>query len=183
MAQYNGYVYVPHGTYDEFRNATIGNGYDVDYSWGNQCWDYVALLYHQYRLTLVTKAGGGGAKDCWIVSRNVNSTPPFVSITGKENIKRGDVLVFDGTPDNWAGHISIADEDYNGTNYIRVAQQIGSAPTAPAAIATNNLFEFLGIFRNTNWTGSPIPPTPAGEKKKKKFPWAVAWKHWGNFNH
>ena len=178
MAQYYGYVSVPHGTYDEFRNATIGNGYDVDYSWGNQCWDYVALLYHQYNLILVTKAGGGTAKDCWIVSRNANSTPPFESITGKENIKRGDVLVFDGTPSNTAGHISIADEDYNGTNTIRVAQQNGITPNAPAAIATNNLNEFLGIFRNTNWTDSPEPTPETKRNKKDKFPWAVGLNHW-----
>lgn len=178
MAQYYGYVYVPHNSYDEWRNATLNNGYDVDYSWGNQCWDYVALLYHQYNLILVTKAGGGSAKDCWLVSRAVNSTPPFESITGKENIKRGDVLVFDGTPSNTAGHISIADEDYNGTDYIRVTQQVGDHPTWPVKEASNYLGEFLGIFRNTNWTDTPEPTPEIKRSKKDKFPWAVGLNHW-----
>lgn len=182
MAQYDGYVYVPHGTYDEFRNATIGNGYNVDYAFGNQCWDYCALLYHQYGLILVTKIGGGTAKDCWNISRVANSRKPFVSLTGKANIKRGDVLVFDGTAGNPAGHISIADEDYNGTDRIRVAQQNGFTPNAPAAIATNSLNEFLGLFRNTNWSGSPTPPKPEDKKgyKKDKFPWVIGLNHWYN---
>ena len=38
MAQYNRYVYVPHDTYQEFRDATLGNGYNVDNRYGNQCW-------------------------------------------------------------------------------------------------------------------------------------------------
>lgn len=180
MAQYNGYVFVPHNTYDEFRNATIGNGYDVDYAFGNQCWDYCALLYHQYGLTLITKGGGGTAKDCWKVSRAVNSTSPFESITGKENIKRGDVLVFDGTSSNPAGHISIADEDYNGTDRIRVAQQNGFTPYAPSEIATNGLNEFLGLFRNTKWSNTPPKPEDKKSSKKDKFPWVIGLNHWYN---
>lgn len=182
MSQYYGYVTVPHNTYDAFRNATIGNGYDVDYTFGNQCWDYVALLYHQYNLILITKSGGGTAKDCWLVSREANSRPPFESVTGKENIKRGDVLVFGGTAVNPAGHISIADEDYNGSNSIRVAQQNGFTPYAPAAIATNSLANFLGIFRNTKWSGTPPQPEPEDKKgsKKDKFPWAIGLNHWYN---
>lgn len=182
MSQYYGYVTVPHNTYDAFRNATIGNGYDVDYTFGNQCWDYVALLYHQYNLILITKSGGGTAKDCWIVSREANSRSPFEAITGKENIKRGDVLVFGGTTVNPAGHISIADEDYNGSNSIRVAQQNGFTPYAPAEIATNSLSQFLGIFRNTNWSDTPPEPEPEDKKtsKKDKFPWVIGLNHWYN---
>lgn len=179
MAQYYGYVHVPHGSYNEWRNATLGNGYDVDYFYGNQCWDYCALLYFQYGLTLVTKAGGGTAKDCWIVSRRVNSTPPFESVEGKQNIKRGDIIVLNGIPVNPAGHICFADEDYNGTDRIAVVQQNGFNPTTPVHTATCGLDQFLGIFRNTNWTESPEPPTPETKgKKKDKFPWAVGLNHW-----
>ena len=89
MAQYNGYVEVPHSSYDEWRSATIGNGYNVDGLYGNQCWDYCALLWHQYNLTLVTRPGiGGGAADCWLISRNINARDPFISLTGIENVKR-----------------------------------------------------------------------------------------------
>lgn len=168
MAQYNGFVSVPHNTYEDWRNATLGNGYDVDYSFGNQCWDYCDLLYAQYGKYLVTKSGGGTAKDCWLVSKNVNSTPPFEAVEGKQNIKRGDIIVLNGIPENPAGHICFADEDYNGTDRIAVVQQNGFQPTTPVHTATCGLDQFLGIFRNTLWQGV-VPPEPESSYNKHRY--------------
>ena len=171
MAQYNRYVYVQHNSYQEFRNATLGNGYNVDNSYGNQCWDLPALLYWQYGLTLVTKAGGGTAADCWNVSRAVNSRPPFTSLEGKENIKRGDILVWNSNQFSLTGHIAFADEDYNGTNEIKcLGQNQGQGTMAGANIATLTFNNFLGIFRNTEWQQPPEPPTPT---EKKRFPFVL----------
>ena len=103
MAQYNRYVRVPHGSYNQWRSATLGNGYNVDYAAGNQCWDYCALLYWQYGLNLITKAGGGTAYDCWNVSRAVNSRYPFQAITGVQNIRRGDIIIAK-SPASSTGH-------------------------------------------------------------------------------
>lgn len=179
MAQYYGYVYVPHGSFDEWRSNTIGNGYDVDYSFGDQCWDYCALLYHQYGLQLITKAGGGGAQDCWIVSRQVNSQLPFESIDGVQNIKRGDIIVMGGVG---FGHIAFADEDYNGSVYLRMLgqNQQGNGTGWTVTSEVRSIANFLGIFRNTEWTGTPPPPPTTKKKKKREFPWVVAWKHWYN---
>lgn len=181
MATYYGYVYVPHGSYDEWRNATIGNMYDLDGYYSGQCWDYCALCYAQYGLRLYT-GNPEVAKNCWLQSKSANTREPFIAVEGVQNIKRGDIIVFDG---GYAGHICFADEDYHGGSRLNCLgqNQKGNGSGYPATVDNLNLAEFLGIFRNTNWTGSPIPPTPTGEKKKKKFPWAVAWKHWGNFNH
>lgn len=179
MAQYNRYVYVPHGSYQEFRNATLGNGYNVDYystrpygGYGNQCWDFCALLYWQYGLTLVTKAGGGTAADCWNVSRAVNSRLPFTSLEGKENVKRGDILVWNSNAYSSTGHIAFADEDYNGTNNINcLGQNQGQGTMAGSNIKELNFNNFLGIFRNTEWLVSPTPPTPT--ETKKRFPFVL----------
>ena len=92
MAVYRGYVKVAHSTYDEWKSKTINNSYDVDFAFGFQCWDYVALLYWQYGLTLVTKVGGGSAKDCWLRSKNANAKSPFIAVEGVQNIKRGDII-------------------------------------------------------------------------------------------
>ena len=187
MAQYNGYVQVAHNTYMAFRDATWGNGYNVDRQFGNQCWDFVALLYWQYGRTLVTKVGGGSAADCWLLSRQANSQPPFTSLVGKQNIKRGDILVWNRSAISSNGHIAFADEDYNGTNYIKCyGQNQGQGIYAPANVRNISLNNFLGIFRNTNWEGGgPTPPEPEPSKKSlksKDFPWPVAWNNWPNFN-
>lgn len=183
MAQVNGYVSVPHTSYEVWKLNTLGNGYNVDFSYGNQCWDFVSLLYWQYGRTLYTKPGGGYAKDCWLVSRQANSVTPFISIDGKTNIKRGDIIVTNGTTQYPTGHICFADEDYNGTNTIRTLGQMPATHGINGSVSLDNLSLnlFLGIFRNTAWESGPEPEPgeEEDEKKKKGFPWVTAWNYWG----
>ena len=179
MAQYNGYVSIPHASYDEWRSATLGSGYNADYAYGNQCWDYCAELWHQYGLTLYTKPGGGGAADCWLISRNANAVGPFEAVWGVTNIKRGDILVFDRYAQSSTGHIAFADEDYNGSGTIRTLAQVPTLYGITGTVHSVNwsLAHFLGIFRNKEWQTTP-GPTPS-EEKKEHFPWPIAWEHWG----
>lgn len=181
MAQYNGYRVVPHNTYDAFKNATIDNGWNVDYAYGNQCFDLVSLCYWQYGDTLYT-GPQQRAKECWTVSRQRNQQPPFIAVEGKHNIKRGDIIVINGTSQYPTGHICFADEDYNGTNTLRTFGQIPSKHGINGNASVDNLSIalFLGIFRNTNWQ-APVPPTPT--ETKKKFPWVIAWHNWDGFKH
>lgn len=180
MAQYNGYVSVPHSSYQEWRDATLGNGYNVDRMFGNQCWDFCALLYWQYGHTLQT--GNGYAYGCWTLRKDANSVPPFVAINYYEEIKRGDIIVLNRGGRNTTGHIAFADEDYNGTGYIKMLGQNQGGVNGNVNVANSSLSRFLGVFRNINWETSPTPPTPT-RKKKKKFPWAIAWANWDSFKH
>ena len=176
MAQYNNYVSVPHSSYTEFKNATLGNGYNVDAwyrgGWGNQCWDYIALLYWQYGLTLYTKTGGGSAKDCWLVSRNANARSPFIAVEGIQNIKRGDVIVTNASPWTTNGHICLADENYrtsgNQNKLWCVGQHQRGSTSLPVTRDELNISYFLGIFRNTNWDGE-TPPEPSEVYNKKGY--------------
>ena len=183
MAQYNHYVSVPHSSYEVWRTNTIGNGYNVDQAFGNQCWDYVANLYWQYGRTLYTKPGGGYAKDCWLVSRQANSQSPFISIEGKNNIKRGDIIVWNGNSSYPTGHIAFADQDYDPTH----PNEIWTVGQAPVNHGINGVVSrdklslglFLGIFRNTDWQEPEPEPEEEEKKKKKDFPWVTAWNYWG----
>lgn len=180
MAQFNGYVKVAHATYQQFRDATLGNGYNVDQAYGNQCWDFCALLWWQYGLTLHT-GPKSWASECWTVSRSLNAVPPFTQVTRVSEIKRGDCVVFRGTSNYPTGHIAFADEDYKEgmTRMNFLGQNQGQGSLNPSNIANISLANFIGAFRNSNWIKAP-EPTPE-EKKKDKFPWAVAWQHWDNF--
>ena len=179
MAQFNGYVKVAHATYQQFRDATLGNGYNVDKAYGNQCWDFCALLWWQYGLTLHT-GPKGWASECWTVSRTLNAVPPFTQVTSISDIKRGDCVVFKGTSNYPTGHIAFADEDYKDgmTRMNFLGQNQGQGSLNPSNIANISLANFIGAFRNSNW--STPKPSPKDEKKHK-FPWAVAWQHWDNF--
>lgn len=180
MAQYNGYVQVNHASYQQFRDATLGNGYNVDGAYGNQCWDICALLWWQYGLTLYT-GPRGIAEECWTVSRDRNAVAPFAAIYDVTQIKRGDCVVFAGTSQFTTGHIAFADQDYiigvNRMNFL--GQNQGQGTSAPSNIANLPLDNFLGAFRNTDWETPPTPPTP--DEIKRKFPWAIALKHWQGF--
>ena len=179
MAQFNGYVKVAHATYQDFRDATLGNGYNVDQAYGNQCWDFCALLWWQYGLTLHT-GPRSWASECWTVSRTLNAVPPFTQVTSISDIKRGDCVVFKGTSNYPTGHIAFADEDYKEgmTRMNFLGQNQGQGSLKPSNIANISLANFIGAFRNSNW--STPKPTPENDKKRK-FPWAVAWQHWDNF--
>lgn len=192
MAQYWGYVSVPHASFNQWYNNTIGNGYNVDYSFGNQCWDYCTLLWWQYGLQLVTKAGGGGAIDCWNVSRYINAKTPFKSYTTISKIKRGDILVFKpyGTAVGAAGHIGFAYTDYSGRNTSKNTLKIlgqNQAGSSTVNIVEYPIAAIVGYFRNTRWSSvdpdEPVDPDDPETKQsiKKKFPWAVAWSKWSSF--
>ena len=158
MARYVGFVPIPHGSYQEWRDATLGNGYDFDGWWGEQCWDFCQMLYAQYNLTLQT--GDGTAAGCWLLRRAANSVNPFESIAGYQNIKRGDIVVFNRTPSGYAGHIAFADEDYHGGSrlYCLGQNQLGYGSGSPATVNSLNATEALGVFRNKYWAG--IEPEP-----------------------
>ena len=180
MAQFNGYVKVAHATYQQFRDATLGNGYIVDQAYGNQCLDFCALLWWQYGLILHT-GPKGWASECWTSSRALNAVVPFTQVTKGSDIKRGDCVVFKGTSNYPTGHIAFADEDYKDgmTRMNFLGQNQGQGSLKPSNIANISLANFIGAFRNSNW--ATPEPTPEEEKKKHKFPWAVAWRHWDNF--
>lgn len=175
MAQVNGPVLIPHDNYAQWRNAVLGNGYNYDYTYGNQCWDLCAELWYQYGLTLFT-GPSGDAYECWTVSADRNAVNPFTKVTNVTDIKRGDCIVIRQWGSN-SGHIAFADEDYNGSDHINVlGQNQGQGSAAPSNIASMPLTTFLGAFRNGHWV-SPTPPKPESVKKKK-FPWCIAFNHW-----
>ena len=175
---------VPHATYDEFKNAVIGHGYNMDGAYGYQCWDGVDLLYDQVGMVFLTGIQGY-ASEAWTnaISREANGQFPFSIVNGIQNIKRGDIVMLAANPPavGTAGHCAFADSNYNGTNrLVLLGQNQGSGANPTTGTVFNltefNISSFLGIFRYTPWN-SPTPPT--GSSKKKHFPWAIAFEHWG----
>lgn len=184
--QVNGYrklLVNQYDTYNHWRDFCLTHGINVDFSFGNQCWDSPALLWYQYGLRLET--GNGLAYGCYALRRNQNAVFPFIKVgddsqsamSRKKLIKRGDCLVFAPSGLNYTGHICFADEDYNGTDTISCLGQNqgqGIGWGIASNIVNNNLRVFLGAFRNTNWKSvDPTPPTPTGFEHKKEFPWVL----------
>lgn len=171
--QQNGYAFVPHLTYDEWRSYALTHGVNVDWTYGNQCWDICALLWYQYGLRLAT-GPNGYAYECWTVSRNTNARGPFKTINSIQDVKKGDCVVFNRAGSFYTGHIAFADEDYNGSGRLRCLGQNqgqGISSGTPSNVVSMGVANFLGAFRNTSWR--QIPPTPPPSKKEGGFPWVL----------
>ena len=171
-----GYVTVPHSTYDIWRRNTIGKEYNVDGQHGCQCWDYASLLWWNvgfgagYPLT----GPNHSAYECWSNSRYQNTGDKFELVELLSLVKKGDVIVLDRgryTGDT-TGHIAFADEDYNGTSTLRVVgqNQENASATLGYKVTANSMSmtKFLGAFRLKEWKEPPKPPT---YPSKSKFPW------------
>lgn len=173
-----GYSNIAHSTYDEWRANTIGRAFNLDGAYGCQCWDYASLFWRNVGFAEGYPLTGPNhyASECWSVNRSTNAGSTFDLIYNVADIKRGDVLVFNGDSGNPPGHITFADEDYNGTQYIScVGQNQGGTvlPEGGTAVTVNrlNLNLFLGAFRYKAWESTP--PTPPVTYTKKSFPWVL----------
>lgn len=166
------------GSYDQFRAQVIGKGFDLDNAYGNQCWDGCALLWQQLGRTLQT--GNGCAYGCWTLKRNENAGTNFQLITNKADVKRGDVVVFQG---GQYGHIGFADENYLGGTYIKLLGQNQGAANGNFNVINMSMAGFLGAFRFKGWVASPTNPQPqptTPQKSNEVIADEVIAGKWGN---
>lgn len=169
-------------SYEDFRNdaldrAAQGLGYDVDGSYGYQCWDLAAELWMN-----IPEFSGGilypqtgpllYASECWTVSRDVNAGMSFDLVWHFEDVKRGDCIVIDSSPISTTGHIAFADQDYSNSNMMNLLgqNQVNPSPTVGHIPTVTNVdvgTYFLGAFRYKAWEINP----PATKVKRHGFPW------------
>lgn len=181
MSIIRGYVALPTDTYAVWKNAVAGNGYNADGYYGCQCWDLCAEFWYNVGFPQGYPRTGPNqyASECWTVSRTANAGDKFDLIYNKEDLKQGDVIVWNGTSSFPTGHIGFADEDYNGTNSIAVLGQnqgSGGTPTpvvdpeggTTANVKTLSLDNFAGAFRYKGWE-TPPPIT----RPRSHFKWVI----------
>lgn len=182
MAYYYGPQTIDITSYDTFRNAVLGNGYDVDYSYGAQCVDAFMLLNYNlgYVPPYASTGNTGYAYGMWTVesARIWNASDKYDLIYDKTQIKRGDMIVFSASyyyPTT--GHNAFADENYrpNDPDHINVLGQNqlfgASFPTGGKCFNVEETILgslFLGAFRLRQWQ-QPTPPGPT--VRRGKFPW------------
>lgn len=132
-----------------------GNAVDCDGHFGAQCWDYAcAFWYAQVGRRLET--GDKTAKGIWSNMRAHNAGSQFNLVTDKTQIQKGDWVITGG---GTYGHVFMAAENYNGTDFIQGwGQNQGGTPMPRGGQAINkttlNISYFLGAFRYKNWNSS-----------------------------
>lgn len=184
MAKYVGYVIIPHNTYLAWKNATLNNGYDVDGSYGCQCWDFAAEFWYNVGFPQgYPHITNSSAYTMWNLreeNASYNGTQYFDLIYDLNEVKQGDVMVFNQFSANPYGHVGFADEDYatwhaaNPSSYefpILSENNQGIPDPAGGAYANVHGYDtrlFLGAFRYKEWE----IPTPSS-RRSGKFPWYI----------
>ena len=187
MSKTWGYVLVPHESYLAWKTATNGNGWDVDSTYGCQCWDLASLFWYNVGFpTLYPHLTGIDAYTMWdkrVENASYNGVTYFDFVYNVNDIKQGDVIVFNYTQSNPAGHVGFADVDYSSwvpdPNQpfefpILSENNQGTTDLAGGSYANIHGYDirlFLGAFRYREW----VQPTHIVHRKvtKKHFPWVL----------
>lgn len=183
MAHYTGLVTVDISSYENFKSAILGNGYDVDGVYGEQCVDLAKLLAgNAGRPSPYWKSEPDGyAYEGWtnLSSRGYNAGDLFTLVYNKGDVKKGDLVVLSYTASNPYGHIAFANTNWNAG--ITTAELLGQNQENPSAsvgylttLTEVNVSTFLGAFRFIAWqTTPPTPPAGGSRGSKSKFPWVL----------
>ena len=186
MAKYYGYVVIPHDTYLAWKNATLNNGYDVDSAYGCQCWDFAAEFWYNVGFPQgyphITQSSAYTMWQLREENASYNGTTYFDLIYNLDDVKQGDVMVFNQFSANPYGHVGFADEDYStwysnnpGSYEFPILSENNQGIPDPAGGAYVNVHGydtrlFLGAFRYKAW--HTTPPTPS-YTRRTKFPWVL----------
>ena len=185
MTKYVGYVDVPHSTYDEWKNNTLDNGYDIDGSYGCQCWDFASLFWRNVGFPasypLITSSS---AYTMW-ENRNsniaYNGVTYFDLIYNLDDVKKGDIIVYNYFSGNPYGHVGFANEDYDTWHTLNpssyefpiLSENNGGTPDPDGGAYVNvhgyDTRLFLGAFRYKGW--EVTPPTPT--ESTSHFKWVL----------
>ena len=186
MAIHYGYVTIPHATYDEWRNATNGEGYNFDYSYGCQCYDLAVEFWWNVGFPAgYPIISDSSAYTMWnhrLQNISYDGHIYFDLVINLADVKKGDMMVFAGTTANPYGHNGLADRDYAGWDtsdyeFPILSQNNGGTPVAQGGSTMNvhgyDTRLFLGAFRYRAWHDEPTPTGLDVKHSKKRFPFVL----------
>lgn len=185
-----GYVSLPIGSYAEWKAATNGNGFNVDNTYGCQCWDLVAEFWWNVGFPQgYPTISSSSAYTMWSVPANreantaYNGAVYFDLVYNLNEVKQGDVMVFDQFSQNPYGHVGFADINYSDWTpdpsqpyeFPILSENNGGTPDPQGGAYTNvhgyDTRLFIGAFRFKAWQ-QPTPPTPT-TSTKSHFKWVL----------
>lgn len=111
--------------YNEFKNQVLGKGFDIDGSFGNQCWDGYAKYCQYLGVPYANCTVTGYAHDIW-EQRQTNGT--LNHFDEASSMQSGDIVVFK-VVSGWTpySHIAIFDSDAGGGYGWFLGQNQGAA--------------------------------------------------------
>lgn len=186
MSYNTGYVTLPVTSYSAWKQATNGNGYNFDNTYGCQCYDLVVEFWWNVGFPqgypVITNSSAYTMWNNREQNKAYNGVVYFDLIYNLADVKQGDVLVYSGTNQNPYGHTGFADEDYatwhanNPSSYeFPILSQNNGGTVDPQGGSYTNVHGydtrlFLGAFRLRAWESAPITHQIISHKK---FPFFI----------
>lgn len=115
-------------SYQDFKNTHLGNGYDIDSWFGDQCWDGFAEYCNYLGVPVVNCTDSGYAQDLW-TQRHSNGILNYFDEV--EVMQPGDVAIFAVTPSTPYSHVAIFDSDAGNGYGNFLGQNQGGEQTNP----------------------------------------------------
>jgi hypothetical protein len=132
-------------TYKQFINETLGKSYDVDHSYGPQCWDYVSGIYFPWIGGKIIHCGQTGYVKDIANQRYSNGILDFCDDIGfQTDMKPGDVAIWTNCPECPYSHIAIYDHDYGQSDVYFAGQ---NQPKPYVTIKKISVVGIIGVFR------------------------------------
>lgn len=156
------YIYAPTGTFQEFKDYTLGKCFDVDGHYGSQCWDLASLFFMNYTKDgrVLSTCGTGSAKGAWNCKEQ-NAGSEFDLIYDKTHLVTGDIII---TGAGQYGHVCQASGNYNNGYITCLGENQGGKACAGGGSATNiinlSLNSFVGAFRPKTYIKPKPEPKP-----------------------
>ena len=165
VKEYHGIVKRNTSSFKKWKNDTINCCFDIDGSYGFQCYDYANLFWlNACKRYVKSKDGSGGVKGgasgIWGARKENNKKNEFKLITKYSDLRKGDIVI---TNNGKYGHVCFFDQDKPNTTYIKVlgqnqttAKHCGENPYAKVKDINWNFKKyFLGAFRYRKWIKEP----------------------------
>lgn len=173
------YIYAPTETPQAFKDYTLGQCFNTDGAYNEQCWDFGDLFWQNYAGRRLSTCGTGAAKGTWEGDcKYVNAGDEFELITDPSKLQAGDWVAFNnGT---W-GHIGMAlGGASNG--YISLLGQNqggglceGSTMGGRTNIINISLKNFAGAFRPKAYAKPEPTSEPEPEPEQIPVTGCVEW--------
>lgn len=112
-------------TYSQFKNSVLGKGFNIDGSFGAQCWDGYAQFCIENNVPYANCTATGYAHDIWTQRKTNGILKYFDEVT---NMEPGDVAVFKVTSSTPYSHIAIFDSDAGNGYGNFLGQNQGGSP-------------------------------------------------------
>ena len=105
----------------EFYLKVIGKTFDIDHSFGGQCWDGFAEFCIENNAPIINCTKSGYVKDLWL-ERNSNGILKYFDIVDVNHLQDGDWVIFRETKQTPYSHVAMF-RKYNDNGTITVLGQ------------------------------------------------------------